>query len=73
MCRCDPGPLVPMSIFKVKIPSDQISLLVVMGGEKASGVPVTTSILHSGLRNPVVPTGTQTYCACDGREDRELN
>ena len=55
----------------MRIPSDQISLLVVMGGEKTSGVPVTTSMLHFGLWNPVVPTctGIQTYCVCDEGKD----
>ena len=49
------GPVAPINILVVKIPSDQMSHRVLLGGEKASLELETVNMLHSGLRNPLVP------------------
>lgn len=48
-----------------------MSHLVVTFGEKASGVLAMTDMLHSGARNPFVPTGI--ICTCQLKREHDIS
>ena len=71
------GPVAPIRIIIVNILREQMSHRVLISSEKASVEIAIVSILHSGLRNPLVhmPTGTrvQMYLVCDSRGEVQEN
>ncbi len=55
-----------ISSLRARIPKLYTSAFVVRGGEKASAVLAMVSMLDSGGLNPLVPTGTISYCEGGG-------